>query len=167
MVDGTSYHARGAMVTVRWLDARIYLSHTLPALHASKTITVKQHEAKLITEDTVPPVPEVLPSVRSPPHAAASPVIQSQSGTPDGTPRPKACLQCSEIGGSFPHKTRSQYETPFPIHSDQLSVFSGCSQIFWPPHLHRCGQPAYRFHCKIVLMHLFHTSNILATFHWE
>ena len=35
----------------------------LPTVHTSTTITVKQREARLNTEDTVPPVPEVPPSV--------------------------------------------------------------------------------------------------------
>ena len=58
----------------------------LPVAHTSTIITVKRREARLVTEDTVPPVPAVPPS-------AASPVIQSQSETPGGTPRPIASSQ--------------------------------------------------------------------------
>ena len=47
----------------------------------------------MIAEDTVPPVPEVPVSVRSPPHKVASSVIQSESGTPGGMPRPKVSNQ--------------------------------------------------------------------------
>ena len=43
--------------------------------HTSTTITVIQHEAGLITEDTMPSVSEVPPSLRSLPHMATSPVI--------------------------------------------------------------------------------------------
>ena len=81
-----SYHDCGATVTARGLGACIYQSHPLPAAHAITTIIVKQCEARLITEDTVLPMPEVSPSVRSPAHTVASPGIQSQSGTSVGTP---------------------------------------------------------------------------------
>ena len=106
----TPYHDWGAMVTVHWLDACIYRSLPLPAAHTSMTTTVKR-EARL-TEDTVPPLPEVPPFVHSSPHMAISSVTQSQSGTPGGTPRliassqkPLPCSELttsSEIGGSSP-----------------------------------------------------------------
>ena len=110
---GTPYHDWEATVTLLGLDARIYHPLPLPAVHKSTTITMKQREAKFITEDTMPPAPEVPHSLHSPPHTAASLVIQSQTVTPSGTHRPiasnkKTCLQCSEltassqIGGSSP-----------------------------------------------------------------
>ena len=83
----TIQYAWGAMVTIQWLDACIYWSLPLPAVHTITTITVKLREARLVTKNTVPPVPKVPPSVRSSPHMAASPMIQSQSGTHGGTPR--------------------------------------------------------------------------------
>ena len=48
------------------LDARIYQSLPLPATHTNTGITVKQHEVRLITKDTVPPVPVVRFSVSLP-----------------------------------------------------------------------------------------------------
>ena len=85
MVDTTPYHDWGATVfTIRRLNAHIYLFLAFPRRTRH---TVKQREARLITDDTVPPVPEVSPSVRSLTHTAASQRIQSQSGTPGGTPR--------------------------------------------------------------------------------
>ena len=77
VVENTPYHDGEAMVTVEWLDVCIYRPLPLPAVHTSMTITVKRHEARVITEDTVPPVPEVRHSVRSSPHLAASLVIHS------------------------------------------------------------------------------------------
>ena len=87
VVDCTPYHDWGAMVTVQWLDACIYRSLPLPAVHTSTTITVKLHGARLITEETVPLVPGVPHAVRSSAHKAASPVIHSPSGIPGGRPR--------------------------------------------------------------------------------
>ena len=86
MVDCTPYYDWGAMVTAHWLDACIYRSLPLPAAHSTMTTTVKR-EARLITEDTVPPLSEVPPFAHSSPHMAISSVTQSQSGTPGGTPR--------------------------------------------------------------------------------
>ena len=92
------------MVTVQWLDSCNYWSLPLPAVRTSMSITVKLREGRLITGDTVPPVPKVPPSVRSSPHMAASPVIYSPSGTPGGTPKliassqkPVALLQTYNI----------------------------------------------------------------------
>ena len=62
----------------------------LPAVHTITTISGKQREARLVTEDTVSPYPEVPPSVCSPPHTASSPVIQSKSGAHGGSPWPIA-----------------------------------------------------------------------------
>ena len=53
MMIGTPYHDWGAMVTVCGFDARICKSLPLPAAHTSTTITVKQHEARLTTEDSL------------------------------------------------------------------------------------------------------------------
>ena len=83
----------GATVTVRERDARIYQSLPLPAAHTSTTNTMKQREARLTTEDTMPSVPEVPPSVHIPTPTAPSPVTKSQSVTPGGTPRPIASDQ--------------------------------------------------------------------------
>ena len=83
MVNGTPYHDWGTTVTTCGLDPRIY-HLPLSAAHASTTITVKQREAILIIEDTVPPVPGIPPFVGSPPHTVALLVIRGQSGTPDG-----------------------------------------------------------------------------------
>ena len=80
----------GVTVSVHGLDARIYQSLPLPAAHTGTTISIKPCEARLITEDTVPPGSEVPHSVRSPQHMAASPVIQSQCVTPGGTLRSTA-----------------------------------------------------------------------------
>ena len=80
----------GVTVSVHGLDARIYQFLPLPAAHTSTTISIKPCEARLITEDTVPPGSEVPHSVRSPQHMAASPVIQSQCVTPGGTLRSTA-----------------------------------------------------------------------------
>ena len=57
----------------------------LPAALTSTSITVKQREARVITEDIMLPVPELPRSVR--PHTAALPAIQSQSRTPGVKPR--------------------------------------------------------------------------------
>ena len=81
------------MVTLLGLDAPIYQSLPLPAACTSATITVKQHEARLATEDTVAPVPGVPLSVGSAPHMAASPVIQSQYGAHGRTFIPIASSQ--------------------------------------------------------------------------
>ena len=62
MVNGTPYHDSGAIVTICGLDAHIYRPLPLPESHTSAAITVKQSEARVITEDTVPVVPEVPPS---------------------------------------------------------------------------------------------------------
>ena len=139
MVDGTQYLDLGTTVTVRGLDARIYQSLPLPAAHISTTTTVKQREMRIITEDTAPPVPEVPPSVGSPTHMAASPVIQSQSRKPGGKPRPITSRQKPVYNAPNwqppPNKvdhlhaqTRSQDETIVPDHSDQLSAFSDSGQ---------------------------------------
>ena len=61
----------GAMVTVQHFDTCIYRSLPLLAVHTSWTITVKQREVRLIIEDTLPPVPEVSPSLCWSPHIAA------------------------------------------------------------------------------------------------
>ena len=129
VVDCTPYHDWGAMVTVQWLDACIYRSLPLPAVHTSTTITVKLHGARLIIEDTVPPVPGVPHSVCSSAHMAASPVIHSPSGTLAGRldwyPAARSLLHCSilttssEIGGSSP-RTDEQLEwndCPWPFES--------------------------------------------------
>ena len=85
-MDGTLCHDRGTTFTVCGLDARNYPCLPLSAAYTSMPITKKQHEARLINKDTVLPVPEVPSS----PHKAALSVIQSQSGTPGGMPRPIA-----------------------------------------------------------------------------
>ena len=93
------------------MHAFIGISPCLQCIRARPSVS--NCEARLITEDTVPPVPRVSPSVRSSSHMAASPVIQSQSGTPGGMPRLVASSQkpvyqflrfttSSEIGGSSP-----------------------------------------------------------------
>ena len=70
------------------------------------------------------------------PHTAASPVIQSQSGTPGGTPwsiaSSQAYLQCSELTTSFemgrssPHPDEEPRGNDCPWPFDQLSVVLGC-----------------------------------------
>ena len=97
--DSTQHHyfspLLGEWHPIPWLRGHGYrpwvgctnLSVSLPfPAHTDTIISVKRREARLITEVTVPPVPEVHISVRSPTHTVASPVIQSQSGTPGGTP---------------------------------------------------------------------------------
>ena len=66
ILDATPCHYWGATVTVSGLNARIYQFLSLPVTQTSTTIAAKQPEGRLITEDTVPPVTEVPPSVRSP-----------------------------------------------------------------------------------------------------
>ena len=127
------------MVTVQWLDACIYWSLTLPAVHTSTTITVNLCEARLITADTVPPVPKFPPSVCSSPHIAVSPVIQSPSGTLGWTPRPIASSQQPVYYApnwqppqkSVYHlhaRTSSWDETIVYDHLDQQFFFSGHGQ---------------------------------------
>ena len=100
-------------------------------------ITVKLCEVRLVTENTVPPMPEVPPSVHSPTHTAASLVIQSQSEIPGRTPRWIAsshkpvynATNWQPLPNSVDHlhaQTRSQDETIVPDHLDWLSVFLGC-----------------------------------------
>ena len=71
---------------------------SLGGMHASislcTTITGKQPEESVITDDTVPTLSKVPPPVRSYKRTAASPDIQkSQSGKPGRTPRPKTSSQ--------------------------------------------------------------------------
>ena len=123
MVVGTSYHDWWAMVTIRGMGACIYLSLLLPAMHTSKTISVKQRERRLITKDTVPPEPDVSSDVRSTTHTWASPVIQSQSNTPGGTPGPITTGQ------------QLVYHAPNRQHPLKRRIISTCrwirSQVLW------------------------------------
>ena len=70
-------HSSGGWHPIPWQ------SLPLPAALTSTTITVEQHEARLITEDIRHSLTDDPLSVRTPPHTAS----QSQSGTPGGTPR--------------------------------------------------------------------------------
>ena len=72
---------------VRLLDARIHQSLPLPATHTSTTITVEQREACHHWRHSAPSAwcPTFCAVCLT--RAVVSPVIQSQSGTPGGTPR--------------------------------------------------------------------------------
>ena len=123
------------LLSVSWMHASIGLSPCLQCHehdHHCKTV-------RLSTEDIVPPVPEVSPPVRSSPHMAALPVIQSQSGTPGGTPIPIAssqkpvyhALNWQHHQKSADHlsmQTSSWDETIVNDHSVWLSVSLGCGQ---------------------------------------
>ena len=98
----------------------IYQSLPLPAVHTSMTITVKQGETRLITEDTATPVPEVQPSERSPTHTAASPVIQ-KSGSQNSVYSAPNCQPPPKSADHIHAQTRNRDETICPDHSDQLS----------------------------------------------
>ena len=181
MVDGTPYHDLGTTVSIRVLDAHINQSLPLPATHTGTTIIVKQREVRIIAEDTAPEtVPDVPSSVHSPTHMAASPVIQSQSGTSGGKPRPIASNQKpvynapnwqppSSSADHLHAQTGSRDEAIVPDHSDQLSVFSGCGQAVTPLTSTLSADVADQCLHSIakLLTHLCNKSNILATSGWE
>ena len=124
-----------------------------PVAHTVRTIAVKQREARLITENKVPPVPEVLPFVRFASHTMTSPVIQSLSGTLGWTPKPI-------VSSLKPVYNGPNWQTPLtpvylyvqtswdkmivPNHSNQVFVFLRCDltpptstptfmwRILWP-----------------------------------
>ena len=136
-------------------------------------ITVKQCETRLISEDTVVPVPEVPLFVRSPAHTAASPVIQRHSWAPGGTPRPVASsqqpegfLQCSElttstqIGGTTRRRGAEMKRLSLTIRN-QLSSRSVVRPLH-PPRLRWCGRPVFRLRRKTLQMHPWDTPNVLA-----
>ena len=82
----------GRWHSIPWLRGQGYRAHIyryLPLQGARKrtTIAAQQRETRLITDDTMPSVPEVPFSAHSPPHMAVSPVIRRQFGTHGGTPR--------------------------------------------------------------------------------
>ena len=174
-VDSTPYYDWGAMVTAHWLDACIYWSLPLPAAHTSMTTTVKR-EARLITEDTVPPLSEVPPFLQSSPHMAISSVTQSQSGTPGRTPRliasSQKTLPCSELttssetGGSSPRTNEQLGWKDVNDYQDYLFVYSGCGQtpptskspLMWPTNVLVASQNF----ADEPLQH-----NILATSRWK
>ena len=150
--DSTQHHyfspLLGEWHPIPWLRGHGYrpwvgctnLSVYLPfPAHTDTIISVKRREARLITEVTVPPVP-----VRSPTHTVASPVIQSQSGTPGGTPTQRGTSQKPVYNApnwqpppkSADHlhaQTRCLDETIVPDYSGQLSVFPGCCPTSMPP----------------------------------
>ena len=148
------------MVTIHWIDACIYRSLPLLAVHTGTTITVKHSEARLIMEDSVPPEPEVSPSGRSSPHMAASSVVQSQSVMPRPIASSRNPLPCSKL------TNRSEIGWS-PCADEQL----GCNDCQWPfrltvcllrllrpPSLWWCGRPMSRLHSTILLTNPCYTT---------
>ena len=158
VVDCTPYYDWWAMVTVQWLDSCNYWSLPLPVVRTSMSITVKLREGRLITGDTVPPVP----FVRSSQHMAASPVIHSQSGTPGGTPKliansqkPVALLQTDNILRnrriiSMHRRAAGMKRLSMTIWINSLSSWAVVT-LLQLPNLHWCGRPMFRLCSKILL----------------
>ena len=169
VVDCTPYHDWGAMVSVQWLDSCIYWSLPLPAVRTSMSITVKLREGRLITGDTVAPVPKVPPSVRSSPHMAASPVIHSQSGTPGGTPKliasnqkPVTLLQTDYILRnrriiSMHRRAAGMKRLSMTIWINSLSSWTVVT-LLQLPSLNWCGRPMFRLCYKILLTNPWNTT---------
>ena len=139
---------RPQWVNIRGLDACIYQSPPLPVEHRSMTISVKQCEAGLITEDRVPPVHEVPLSVHSPRHMVAMPMIQSQSGTLGGTPRPIArrlftMFQTENLLQNWRiiSTCRRGAEMKHVSLTIQINCLSSWAvvRLLWPPRLRWCG----------------------------
>ena len=122
MVDHTPYHDWEAKVTICWLDACIYQSLPLPAVHMSTTITVKQHEARLITEHTASSAWGSTFCAFFPTHGGIvcdpMSIWDTWWNTLTDSQQPKACLPCSElitsskIGGS----SQWPFELTFRLH---------------------------------------------------
>ena len=92
MVDGIpNYDWRPWLPSMGCMHASISLSLTISRARSQVWNSVKQ-DSSLKTQFFLVP-----PCVRSSPHMAASPLIQGQSGTPDGTDSQQlnACLRCS------------------------------------------------------------------------
>ena len=169
VVDCTPYHDWGAMVSVQWLDSCIYWSLPLPAVRTSMSITVELREGRLITGDTVAPVPKVPPSVRSSPHMSASPVIHSQSGTPGGTPKliassqkPVTLLQTDYILRnrriiSMRRRAAGMKRLSMTIWINSLSSWTMVT-LLQLPSLNWCGRPMFRLCYKILLTNPWNTT---------
>ena len=155
-----------------WMHASIRLSPLLAA-HTNTTITVKQCEARLINENTGPSVPEVPLSVCAPPHKAATPVIQSQSGTPSGTPR-------KIVSSQKPYKMpwtddllrnrriistlRREAEMKRLALAIRINCLSSWAvvKLLRPPCSRWCARSASRLHHKILQTHPCDIPDILA-----
>ena len=132
--------------SVGWMHACISLSPWL-----WRTQTWPSHEARLISEDTVPPVPEAPTSVRPSTHTAASPVIRSQPGTPGGTARPIVSSQkpvynapnwqSPPKSADLPHTQTRSRETIVPDIWVNCLSSKAVAKFLWHPCLCWCDRP--------------------------
>ena len=132
------------------MNAGINQPFSLPTAHTNPTITVKQGEPGLVTEDTVSPVLEGPGSMPPSPHSATSPVIQSEPGTPGWTAGAISSSQESPPNGpgrqasskSADHlnlQTGRGEEPVCPDHSEQLTILSSRSHLAPTPALPLIG----------------------------
>ena len=165
MVAGTPYHDWGATVTVHGLDTLIYQS-LLPCGAHEHGHHCETAWTETITEDTVPPMHEVPPSVPFSSHTAASHVIQSQSGIPGRMPRPIARSLFTMFRTDKLLRNRRIISE---MKRFSLSIRINCLssrvvvRLLRPPRRRWCGRTPSRLRRKILLTHNSDTPNIIVT----